>query len=125
MLRPAACLSLLLLAACTQPINTNSSAFSGFGGFAATPIPGVRGERDARLDACREQATRAVQWRDRGQLMRTDETESGRGTTTVSPYSRVEAERGGAQMERDRLITECLRGAPPVPVPQPAGGATR
>lgn len=112
--RFAACLGLLLLAGCSQPVNTGWSAFSGFGPV-ASPAPaygGPRGERDPRLDACREQATRAVQWRDRGQLMRSDETENSRGALTVSPLSRAESDRLGAQMERDRLIVECMRQAP-------------
>jgi hypothetical protein len=128
--RLAACLAALLLGACSNSVNTGFSGFSGFGAAASPPPPTLaRGERDPRLDACREQATRAVQWRDRGQLMRSDETESGRGTTTISPYSRVESDRMGAQMERDRLIADCMRNAAPV-APQPAaapaaGSATR
>ncbi|MGG5808417.1 hypothetical protein [Falsiroseomonas sp. CW058] len=129
--RLAACFALLLLGACTNPVNTGFSGFSGFGAQASPPPPvAARGERDPRLDACRDQATRAVQWRDRGQLMRTDETESGRGTTTVAPFSRTESDRMGAQMERDRLIAECMRNANPVAPqalaqPAAAGGAGR
>lgn len=84
-----------LLAACAMPLGS--------------PPPG---ERDARLDACRAEATRVVQFRERGQTMRNDETESGRGTVTVAPYSRAESDRGFAQMERDRMVQDCLRGAP-------------
>jgi hypothetical protein len=87
---------LLLLAACSAPIGVES-----------------RRERDPRTEACRTEATRLVQWRDRGQLMRTDETESSRGTTTIAPQSRVESDRFGQQMERDRLVRECLAASPP------------
>lgn len=84
-----------LLAACTAPIGA-----------------GPRGERDGRADACQAEATRVVQYRDRGQTMRTDETESGRGTLTVSPYFRAEADRMRAQMDRDAIARDCVRGAP-------------
>ncbi len=94
--RPVSPALLLLLAACSAPFGTES-----------------RRERDPRAEACRTEATRLVQWRDRGQLMRTDETESSRGTTTIAPQSRVESERFGQQMERDRLTRECLAANPP------------
>jgi hypothetical protein len=87
---------LLALAACTAPLGRDSAAR----------------QPDPRADACRAEATRVVQWRDRGQLMRSDETESSRGTVTVAPFSRAESDRLGQQMERDRLVAECLRGAP-------------
>lgn len=86
----------LLLGACTAPLGGGSQ----------------QAERDPRFEACRAEATRLVQFRDRGQLMRQDETESGRGTVTVAPFSRAESDRMGAQMERDRLIAECLRNQP-------------
>jgi hypothetical protein len=97
--RPSPLLAALLplaLAACAAPLGRDSTAQ----------------QRDPRAEACRAEATRVVQWRDRGQLMRTDETESGRGTVTISPYSRAESERLGQQMERDRIVAECLRAAP-------------
>jgi hypothetical protein len=109
--RLAASAALLLLGACGAPIPS----------FSPMPAPVPQGQRDSRYEACREQATRVVQYRERGQLMRSDETESGRGTLTVAPYSRVEADRGAAQIDRDRLIAECLR-ASPTPVRGP--GAT-
>jgi len=90
----------LLLAACAGP---------GFGPIAAVP---AAPQRDSRTEACRAEATRIVQFRDRGQVMRTDETESGRGTTTVAPFSRAESDRGGQQMERDRILQDCLRANP-------------
>jgi outer membrane biogenesis lipoprotein LolB len=87
-------LAVLLLAGCTAPIGRET------------------GQRDSQADACRAEATRVVQWRDRGQLMRSDETESGRGTVTVAPYQRAENDRIAAQIERDRMVAACLRGAP-------------
>jgi len=68
-------------------------------------------ENSVALETCRAEATRMVQFRDRGQLMRTDEVESGRGTFSSVPFSRVETERMGQQITRDRLIADCLRGA--------------
>jgi len=76
-----------------------------------TPVPMPRSEDSAALEACRAEATRVVQFRDRGELMRTDETESSRGTFSSAPFSRVETQRMGQQMSRDRLVEECLRGA--------------
>ena len=69
------------------------------------------GQQEADYEACRAEATRVVQFRERGQTMRSDETESGRGTVTVAPYGRVESDRMLAQMERDRITQDCLRGA--------------
>ena len=110
--RLAATAALLLLGACGAPIPT----------FTPIPAPVPQGQRDSRYEACREQATRVVQYRERGQLMRSDETESGRGTLTVAPYSRIEADRGAAQIDRDRLIAECLRASPD-PVRGPGAAA--
>lgn len=84
----------VLLAACTAPIGRQAA------------------ERDPRLDACRAEATRVVQYRERGQTMRSDETESGRGTVTVAPFSRSESDRAMAVMERDRIVADCLRANP-------------
>jgi hypothetical protein len=97
--RPALLILPLLLAACAQPL----------------PVPPMggapRGERDASVDACRAEADRIVSFRERGQTMRADETESGRGTVTVAPFSRAENDRAMAQMDRDRIIQDCLAGA--------------
>ncbi len=89
----------------------------------AAPPPVPRGERDARYEACREQATRVVQYRERGQLMRSDDAESGRGTMGAMPMMRVENDRGAAQIDRDRLVAECLRASPD-PVRSPGQAAT-
>lgn len=105
------------LAACGAPLPSVSPI--------TAPAPVPRGERDARYEACREQATRVVQYRERGQLMRSDETESGRGTMGVSPMMRVDNDRGAAQIDRDRLVAECLRASPdPVRGPGQAAATT-
>ncbi|HEV7265099.1 MAG TPA: hypothetical protein VGN83_09295 [Falsiroseomonas sp.] len=119
---PRAALLLLpaLLAACAGPFGSSPFATGPFatgpfatGPSATTPMGGApRGERDARYEACRAEATRLVQFRERGQTMRSDETESSRGTVTVAPFARAETDRMLAQLERDRIIEECLRGTP-------------
>jgi hypothetical protein len=86
----------------------------------AAPAPVPQGQRDSRYEACRTEATRVVQYRERGQQMRTDEIESSRGTLSVTPFSRLESDRGAAQIDRDRLIAECLSRAPATPVGAPA-----
>ena len=98
MARLAAPLFLLLaLAGCARPVD----------------FAGGQGARDAREDACRQEATRVVQWQDRGQLMRADEAENRRdGNASVTPPSRAESDRLGQQVARDRLAAECVRGAP-------------
>lgn len=133
MRRPAFLIAALGLAACSGPVNTGSGAFSGFGGFQSQPpLPGgPSGQRDPRAEACRAEATRLVQWRDRGQLMRTDEIENRRdGNITVAPPSRAENDRLAQTFERDRIAAECYRAQQqPQQQPQPqqpaapAGGA--
>jgi hypothetical protein len=113
--RPLLAAPFVALAACANPLPSVTPI------TAPTPVP--RGERDARYEACRDQATRVVQYRERGQLMRSDETESGRGTMGVAPMMRVENDRGAAQIDRDRLIAECLRASPD-PVRGPAAATT-
>lgn len=100
---------LLGLTSCNVPLPTPISA---------PPLPPTA-QRDAAYEACRAEATRVVQYRERGQLMRTDETESSRGTLSVAPYSRIETDRGAAQIDRDRLIADCLRGRPAAPLSPP------
>ncbi|NKE47661.1 hypothetical protein HB662_22975 [Roseomonas frigidaquae] len=100
---------LLGLTGCSLPLPTPISA----------PPPPPPGQRDAAYEACRAEATRVVQYRERGQQMRTDETESSRGTLSVAPYSRVESDRGAQQIDRDRLIADCLRAAPATPLAPP------
>ncbi|MBU8540120.1 hypothetical protein [Falsiroseomonas tokyonensis] len=110
--------ALLALAGCNLPLPQPISA----------PPPPAAGQRDAAYEACRAEATRIVQYRERGQQMRTDETESSLGTLSVTPFSRLQADRGAAQIDRDRLVAECLQRnatpiATPAPAPAPAPGA--
>jgi hypothetical protein len=118
--------ALLALAACSASSGGVArgplGGFSGSPGLIEPPPPVPRGERDARYEACRAEATRVVQFRERGQLMRQDETESGRGTVTVAPFGRVESDRAAAQIDRDRLIADCLRASErPAAAAPPAG----
>jgi hypothetical protein len=108
MLRPALLLLPALLAACAAPPSP------------MPPTPTRGAAADPRLDACRAEAERMVQRRERGQVMRADETETGRGFVTVAPFSRAEADRAFAQIDRDRIIADCLAAAPPaIPQAQP------
>ncbi len=104
MIRLVACLLPLAFAACSIPMGQQEAASE-------------RQTADPRYAACRAEATRLVQFRDRGQQMRTDEAENRLGTDMTIPYSRTETDRLAQQMERDRLITECLRdrSAPATP----------
>ncbi|MGG5885549.1 hypothetical protein ACLF3G_00305 [Falsiroseomonas sp. HC035] len=111
---PILLLATLPLAACNMALPSNLPT------PIAAPAPVPQGQRDSRYEACRTEATRVVQYRERGQLMRTDETESSRGTLGVTPYSRIESDRGAAQIDRDRLIAECLSRAPTPPAATPA-----
>jgi hypothetical protein len=95
----------LLLLACTTPN-------LGFPRIDAPMGGAPRDERDGRFEACRAEATRVVQFRDRGQIMRTDETENSRGTIVVAPPGRPEADRAGQQLTRDQMIQDCIRAAP-------------
>ena len=95
MVRPAVLLLSLLIAGCAAPVGTVPSA-----------------PDNARLAACRAEAERMVQRRERAQVMRADEAESSRGFVTVAPTGRAANDRGFAQMDRDRLIVDCMRADP-------------
>jgi hypothetical protein len=110
-MRPLLILLPLLLAACDSPRLQNARLDTPMGGA-------PRGDQDPRLEACRAEATRVVQFRERGQTMRTDETETGSGFITVAPYSRAQNDRAAAQLTRDQMIQDCLRQAQQGPVPQ-------
>jgi hypothetical protein len=95
---------LLLLAACVTPA-------AGPGTTAAAP--GQRQQRDTLVEACRQEATRTVLYRDRGQQMRQDDREARIGVQGSSFSLRAESERLGQQFERDRLARECVRANTP------------
>ena len=77
------------------------------GACAAPPASAPQGA-DSRLAACQAEAERVVLRRERAQVMRADETESGRGFVTVAPYARAESDRAFAQMDRNRIISDCM-----------------
>ncbi|MCZ8147253.1 MAG: hypothetical protein O9325_05280 [Roseomonas sp.] len=95
MVRPAVLLLTLLIAGCAAPVGTAPSA-----------------PDNARLAACQAEAERMVQRRERAQVMRADEAESSRGFVTVAPTGRAANDRGFAQMDRDRIIADCMRADP-------------
>ena len=95
MVRPAVLLLSLLIAGCAAPVGTAPS-----------------GPDNARLAACQAEAERMVQRRERAQVMRADEAESSRGFVTVAPIGRAASDRGFAQMDRDRIIADCMRADP-------------
>lgn len=78
---------------------------------AAPPAAGPQ-STDSRLAACQAEAERMVLRRERAQVMRADETEGGRGFVTVAPYARAESDRAFAQMDRNRIIADCMGTAP-------------
>lgn len=95
MVRPAVLLLTLLIAGCAAPVGTTPSA-----------------PDNARLAACQAEAERMVQRRERAQVMRADEAESSRGFVTVAPTGRAANDRSFAQMDRDRIIADCMRADP-------------
>jgi hypothetical protein len=95
MVRPALLLLSLLIAGCAGPAGNAPSA-----------------PDNARLAACQAEAERMVQRRERAQVMRADEAESSRGFVTVAPTGRAATDRGFAQMDRDRIIADCMRADP-------------
>lgn len=92
MVRPALLLLPLLILGCAGPSGTAPTA-----------------PDNARLAACQAEAERMVQRRERAQVMRADEAESSRGFVTVAPTGRAATDRGFAQMDRDRIIADCMR----------------
>jgi hypothetical protein len=104
MLRPALLLPLLLLACARQP--APEVRFM-------PPPPAPVAERDPAWQACRAQAERVTLIRERGQVMRNDEEETGRGALVTSPYGRISPNRQDAENERNRLLRECLAGSGP------------
>lgn len=93
----AALAALALLAACSGP-----------------PPPPLRNEanrsNDATAVACRAEAERVVRYRDRGQVMRSDDYNARVGTTSyLGPQ--VITDNIAQVYDRDRIAAECVRGA--------------
>ena len=78
---------------------------------APAPSEAVR-DRAAVAEACRRDADRVVQYRDRGQLMREDERDARIGTDSSIYARRTETDRLGRVFERDRIAAECLQQEP-------------
>jgi hypothetical protein len=85
--------------------------------------------RQSIAAACREEATRVILFRDRGQQMRIDDGVSSIGVQSDIPTLRAQTDRLGATFERDRIARDCERQAntaqtptpAPAPTPPPAG----
>ncbi|MBI0535111.1 hypothetical protein D9599_05930 [Roseomonas sp. KE2513] len=70
--------------------------------------------------ACRSQAERVVNYRDRGQTMRADDYNARIGTTSyLGPQ--VMTDQIAQVYERDRIAADCVRSAEP-PRAAPSGG---
>lgn len=78
------------------------------------PSPTGR-DRAALLQACRNDADRALLYRDRGQLMREDERDARVGTDASIYARRMETDRLGRAFERDRVAAACLEQDPQSP----------
>jgi len=100
-----ALLPAVLLAACSGPL---------------PPSARQQGDRSALSAACRSQAERVVNYRDRGQTMRADEYNARVGTTSyLGPQ--VITDQIAQVYERDRIAADCVRSAEPAR-PAPGGG---
>jgi len=94
---PALALLPLLAAACAT-------------GGAPAPRSAESADRSAVAAACRTQAERVVNYRDRGQTMRHDDYNARVGTTSyLGPQ--VITDQIAQTYERDRMAAECVRGA--------------
>ncbi|MBC9177389.1 hypothetical protein [Pseudoroseomonas ludipueritiae] len=80
---------------------------------AAAPRSAEQRQQDQAAAICRQDVERTMRFRDRGQLMRTDEAESrlGAGSFTGARDGSMGTERLSAQFERDQMIDSCVRGA--------------
>ncbi len=77
-------------------------------------------QQAAALAACRREAERVINYRDRGQLMRSDDQEARVGVSTYLSF-RPTADRLAATYERDQLAARCVRGADPSTTPVTGG----
>jgi hypothetical protein len=83
-------------------------------------------QQDATTAACRQDAERTMRYRDRGQLMRTDEAEAriGAGAFTDAVAGSMSTQRLSSRYEQSRLVDDCVRGANAAPAATPAAAAT-
>ena len=77
-------------------------------------------QEDATLAACRREAERVINYRDRGQQMRTDDQDARVGVSSYLSF-RPQADRLAATHERDQLARACVRGADPSTTPVSGG----
>ncbi|MDB5370632.1 MAG: hypothetical protein JWP20_2190 [Roseomonas sp.] len=110
-MKPLSLSLILLLGACT----------------AAAPRSPEQRQQDSVAAACRQDVERTMRYRDRGQLMRTDEADSRLGTAGFSGTTTgsMSTERLSAQFEQDRLTGDCVRRGTDAPAPAPRGGGAR
>lgn len=88
---------------------------------ASTPERGPEQQQQAAaLSACRREAERVINYRDRGQLMRSDDQEARVGVSTYLSF-RPTADRLAATYERDQLAARCVRGTDPSTTPVTGG----
>ena len=117
-MKPLILSTLLLLGACSG---------AGGGGFGGGARSDDQRQQDATTAACRADAERTMRYRDRGQLMRTDEAEAriGSGAFTDAVAGSMSTDRLSARFEQSRLVEDCVRGAnaaaaAPTPAAAPA-----
>lgn len=111
-MKPVSLSLLLLLGAC---------AGGAAGGGA--PRSDDQRQQDATTIACRADAERMMRYRDRGQLMRTDEAEARIGAGAFSSDTvagSMSTQRLSSRYEQSRLVDECVRGANATPATAPA-----
>jgi len=103
-MKPLILSTLLLLGACSG---------AGGGGFGGGARSDDQRQQDATTAACRADAERTMRYRDRGQLMRTDEAEAriGSGAFTDAVAGSMSTDRLSARFEQSRLVDACVRGA--------------
>ena len=96
--------ALLLAAACSGPLSSSAPP--------SARASDRSGERAAVSAACRSQAERVVNYRDRGQTMRADDYNARVGTSSyLGPQ--VMTDQIAQVYERDRIAADCARSAEP------------
>jgi hypothetical protein len=116
----------LLLAACSTGSNSSPTPNLQMPTFQLQQPPLVAprdGEGSARFAACRAEATRVVQFRERGQTMRDDEIAGSVGSfgnSNAVSTLQAQRDRSAAEAEIDRLTRACMAS----PAASTAVGAT-